>query len=230
MKGLAAVPSITDLAAAYRRLQTPGEVIDEATLAHWSQWARLDPRLAEQLVALMALHWRSWDALALQALLKVEPWPGALGVLGEHAASMMAKTERQLFKAWLALTMTGLPHGPGELFFMGTMKFGGPRMRAEAEQATKPYLRWGYLGREPLRNKASALESQTQMSPSRRRQVLSALRGRQRRITVQDYMDALGGAVSRRVAQKDLAHCTSLRSRGRTRGRVYVPRRAKTAR
>lgn len=243
MKGLELIPGPDQLARAYARLQAPapsasgGEALDCGELALLAQWARFDPRLAEQLVAHLARHWSALSPQALHDALARQPWPAAMGVLLEQAALSqgVSAADRKRVREFAELVLEGLVRGEGASFFIGTRAFGGKLARLDAELATRPYLRWGFLGRELLFNKAQAKSAAagrevTLVSRARRGQVLTQLieerRQAGRSLTVQDYrerLESLGGAVGRRQAEVDLASDPRLRPRGRTRARVYLP-------
>ena len=233
MRGLAQIPGVEELTQAYARLQGGGG-LETRELALYSQWSRFDPRLAEQLVSHLTRHWRSLDPHALHAELSLQPWPAAMGVLLEQASldEELARGEARRVRRLAELVLEGLPRGEGASFFIATRAFAGKLMRLDAELATRPYLRWGYLGRERLVNKASArgLGERTLLSRTRRVKVLSELvqerRESGRPLTVQDYrarLEALGGGVGLRQAELDLASHPELTPRGVTRGRVYLP-------
>jgi hypothetical protein len=116
--------------------------------------------------------------------------------------------------------MSGFAPAEGEQFFIGLRAFGGEAMRLDAERSLATYLRWGYLGREILVNKASQRERVRTLLPlDARRRILEGLIRKFTRLTVGDYLEAVGGGLSRRQAELDLRRCPRLLGRGRTRGR-----------
>lgn len=231
MKGLAALPAVTVLQKAYAALQGAGAAgISEADLALWSQWCRLDPRLAEIWVGYLARHWRDVNPAHLNHALRAEPWPAAAGPLLEMTAAFgVPRTERLAFRHWKACALTGLKPAAGELYFIGIFAFAGRAARREAERPTLPYSRWGYAGTAVLINKAASSQARTLLTPGQRRSILGELLDVRPRITVTDYLEALGGQTSRRVAEMDLAQHADLRRVGRTRSAFYrrVPRKAR---
>ncbi|MCM2324145.1 MAG: hypothetical protein NDJ90_12870 [Oligoflexia bacterium] len=222
MKGLARVPSLDELARCYSELQNTSGPLPPAQLALWSQWSRLDPRLAEQLVAHLTLHWSTLNPLEVHAALLAQPWPGALGVLLEYAKEK--SDEPRLMRAWSALVLSGIPKADNELFFIGLRKFAGKLMLEDASLSHKYYRRWGYLGRETLFNKMAGKE-RTRLSRELRTRALEELLRNRERITVREYRAALGGQITARVAELDLGAHPRLVARSRTKGRYYLKRK-----
>jgi hypothetical protein len=93
----------------------------------------------------------------------------------------------------------------------------------QAERSLRPYLRWGFFGTEDLA--APKGQRFTLLGASERRRVLEGLLRTRKQLTVGEYMEACGGRVHRRMAERDLQSCPRLRKRGATRGAVYVVRR-----
>ncbi len=60
------------------------------------------------------------------------------------------------------------------------------------------------------------------LSPDAREEILRQLLRDRERITVEDYLTALGPTVTRRVAQLDLQTFPFLKKRGKTQARFYV--------
>lgn len=228
MTGLEAIPGQRDLLGTYERIQA-GIPLSVPELALWSQWARFDPRLGEQWIGVVLRDWRGISAIDLNRELLSQPWPAAVGVLLEQALAFgpWPAPERRLFRDWSRLVMSGVAavDGAGQ-FFIGLRAFGGQAMRRDAENALKPYLRWGYLGKEVLRNKASsAAKSSTTAPRELRDRILGELIRAGRSFSVSDYLAALGFCVSRRQAELDLRGDPRLEWRGHTRSRVYRARR-----
>ena len=222
MIGLKQIPSQKDLLAAYNQIQSGSSVQPEpAKLALWSQWTRFDPRLGELLVEWFARCWTKQDPIALNAALRTQPWPAAIGPILETAA-LIQTIELELFRNWLRVVMTTFLPAPNEQFFIGLNKVAGPRMIREAGAASKVFRRWGFLSSEVLLAKGSALGRRTLVSPLARLNVLNDLLAIKHEISVNDYLFALNGLVSRRQAERDLAGHPGLRARGFTRRRTYT--------
>jgi hypothetical protein len=223
MKGLEKIPSVDDLRAAYDRM-TVAPTAPEVVL--WAQWARFDPRLAEQLVLLFAHNWKSWNACTLHEELQNVPWPAAFGVLAEQALAvrLIPSKDRAIFRKWCDLVLTGVLPASGEQFFIGLRKVGGKQMRLDAEFPLQAYRKWGYLGRDLLLNKASgqaAILNRTLVPATVRKHGLGRLMEERKRLTVEDYRKALDYRVSRRQAELDLTREKRLTPVGQTRGRFY---------
>lgn len=228
MTGLENIPGPRDLLGAYERLQS-GARLSAFELALWSQWARFDPRLGEQWISAVLRDWREIPALDLNRELSSQPWPSAAGVLLEQALvfGTWPAPERRLFRDWSRLVMSGIAAAGGNgQFFIGLRAFGGQAMRGDAELSLKPYLGWGYLGKEILRNKASSAARSATIAPRELRQrVIGDLIRTRRSFRVSEYLAAIGFHVSRRQAELDLRADPRLECLGNTRARVYRARR-----
>ena len=226
MKGLGKIPSQSDLRQIYEKLQTNPSGITLSELALWSQFARFDPRLAEQWVAHLRGNWIRVPSEEFRILVSQQPWPQAAAVLLEFIAlstTSFADEQRKSFSHWLKSSTSGI--GPlmdtGEQYFIGHRSFGGKMMAQDVEYRLEPYRKWGYSGREVLYNKAQPGRL-TLNSAETRRRVLEGLLKTRQRLTVADYRGALGGWVSVRQAELDLSKTPRLQPRGSTRGRFYV--------
>ncbi len=228
MKGLVVIPSIELLATAYGKLQS-GFKIEISELALWSQWARLDPRLAEQWVDHLEKNWREISPLEFRTAALKQPWPASVGLLLEHALLLGRDRKKfgaqALFRAWCGLVTEGMTRADDEQFFVGLRAFAGKAMIEDAVASLKLYRKWGYLGREILFNKAALrIEAapRTLLSVSARRQKLDEFLDARQRLTTREYRELLGGCVGVRQAEVDLASHPRLKPVGRTRGRVWV--------
>lgn len=220
MKGLVNIPSQKDLLSAYEKLQTGGTIPDLSEIALFSQYARFDPRLAELLAAACARSWQKILPTELNLEILKTPWPAALGVILEQARTHYQIPEKPAFKHWAAIVMHGISPAKNEHFFIGLRSFAGNLLFQDVCMSLKSYRRWGFFGKEVLKNKAD-LGKGTWMAPALRQKILRDLLSSKRRLTVNDYLAALGGNVSRRQAERDLA-ASKARKWGRTRGRVYT--------
>lgn len=223
MEGLKVLPAASDLQQAYSILQNSRAVAPSDELVLMSQWARFDPRLAEQLVDHFRLYWSEINPLQLNLLNQKAAWPAALGVLLDQVRTYVdfKPEEKHRYTRWAKCVMVSVRPAAGELFFIGQRSFAGKLMRQDSELSLRSYVKWGYLGRDILFNKANTLRRRTSISPSARMRALRELLQSRKRITVSDYVDALHGGVSRRQAQLDLKKA-GLREIGQTRNRFYV--------
>jgi hypothetical protein len=219
MKGLTKIPTISDLAFAYRQLQTASPWINLSELALYSQWARFDPRLAEQLVHHFAIHWKKMAAGLLNLEVGRQPWPASLAVLLEHTKTLVGK-ERVPFAHWVDIVTHGIIPADHELFFIGLYTFAGKQLQQECSHTIKPYSRWGYMGSELLTHLPKK-NHHTLMKRKQRLQLLNGLLEKRGTIKVDDYLQLIGPYLSRRQAQRDLADCNTVQKKGATRGRVY---------
>ncbi len=225
MKGLASIPSTRELQLAYSALQSDARELSPLELTLWSQWARLDPRLAELWVDAISKRWKKISPFPLNAELQRQPWPSAAGPLLENIGKFkIDRDDRKIFGHWKDCVMSSILLASGELYFIGIHAFAGKAALAEAAQATRLYRRWGYAGTAILLNKAAQKirpGTATLISRQQRLHVLRGLLQCHDRIDVSLYIRALQGHVARRTAELDLAAFPGLRKIGNTRSACY---------
>jgi hypothetical protein len=222
MKGLIHIPSPKELEKAYFDLQTE-KIQPSCTMwALWSQWARFDARLAEQMVQNIFLTWQNISPIELNQALQSHPWPQSFGVLLSNAKMGFKgrNPDKKKFQAWVNLAMFGISKANFEQYFIGTMALGGARMLKEVLHTTKPYLQWGYLGKDILWNKNEA-KNFTISNRRTRLAILKQLIQKKKIITVKDYIQELDGNIHIRQAQRDLKDFKKIKSRGKTNNRIY---------
>lgn len=222
MKGLVFIPSVSDLTKSYEKLQGKPDSITVNELALWSQWARFDPRLGEQWIAHILKHWRTLSPIALNVELQErQPWPAAAAVLLEQARVFGHFPPKilLLFRRWCSCALTNIKRAQNEQFFIGLRSFGGKLMLKDAEMTAKPYQKWGFLGCDILINKAAKIKNRTLLPLKLRKRIAIQCMKTGKKITVNDYMNALDNQISRRQAELDLA---VFRKIGNTKGRFYV--------
>ena len=222
MKGLKKTPSEKKLSQVYSILQT--ETVSEKQIALYSQWSRLDPRLAEILIQHLSLRWKHYHPIKLNSILRSQTWPAALGVLLNHVPIYhQQKTtnwkEESLFNSWSHCVMNSIPPAKNELFFIDLYKPGSKFLYREAFYSTKMYKKYGYLGKELLINKAKP-SIKTLIPLNQRQAILSELLETRKTLTVKEYLSEL--QIPPKQAQRDLKNHPQLRSYGNTRNRKFV--------
>lgn len=218
MKGLKKIPDTKDLLYAYNAIQSEASLPPE-DLSLFSQWVRFDPRLGELLVGYIASKWEELHPITLANELKKQPWPQAMGVVFEHATSLLtSRHNRRDFRAWADCVMHDFSPANGEQFYIGLYTFAGSTVYKLPEQSLRPYTKWGYLEKDPM------LGKQKKLLPFRREERLSILKSfmkRQSSVDVSEYLKLIQNQIGRRQAERDLRECPWLRPRGHTKGRRY---------
>jgi len=218
MKGLTDIPSFTQLSKAYRALETQRPSISEIIL--FTQWSRLDPRLAELLIKKFVTSWRDYSPVDLNSEIKKMPWPAALGVLLSITEFYISSSDLMLFRAWKNCTLASVIPAQGELYFFGTRTPGSTLVLKDVTMSLKPYSQWGYYGRDPLGSKLE-VSNRTRLEKKMRMKILKDLLKKRSHVSVKDYREALSQMVSTRVAELDLKSLPGLKAVGRTKGLVY---------
>lgn len=221
------VPSRADLARAYESAARYRAKLEPRDAVAFAQWSRLDARLGEILAAAVADRFASWNPYELFRLNAEAAFPQSLLVICEFARLRVARSggraSRKNFDAWFACVSHGASAAAAQSFFLPT---GAPKPDAairEFSESLAPYKRWGYAGRDDLSGEKGerTRASRTLLEKPARAEILRRLLRANAEITVSGYVDACGGRIHRRTAERDLRECGRLRSAGRTRGRVY---------
>lgn len=220
---LAHVPSTQELAEAYDVLQLNRRPVTPDEWIRWSQWARLDARLGEILVAAIVRTFRDINPFQLWRANRGAAQPQVLLVILEFASlrarAVLSAAERLEFQAWLRIFPMEIEKGQWQLFMIPP---GHPAPRRALESFTHslaPYLKWGFFGREDLAH--ARAKDLTLMGKAQRLAILQQILASKKSVSVSDYIAACGGRIHRRTAERDLAELPRLKTKGHTRARRY---------
>ncbi|MEK7358290.1 MAG: hypothetical protein AAB250_17720 [Bdellovibrionota bacterium] len=229
MKG-APVPSRADLRKTYETLQfSKGpRSVSVRLIVKWSEWARLDVRLAEVLAIFIGNEFKRINPFELWQANRNSALPQALALILEFSkAGLRARGDRDLlieFSAWAATVVESLKRGPPQMFFVREGPLKPSRDLSEIEFSLKVYRKWGFFGTDSVISQKRASgrsRSVTLLEKSQRERVLSRLLSAGSKISVADYMAACGNQIHRRTAERDLAKASFARASGYTRNRRY---------
>ena len=222
-----AVPGESEIKEAYSVLQAEGAAI-EIPVPAWIRFAhasRFDPRMGELWLSAFDRHWRQLAPVLMRDENLKQAVPAVLGVLlDQYLKFLCPEQERKIFRHWSAIALMGAERAQWEGFFIGVAPFGGRSVRIDAERPLRVFKKWGFFGSDVLVNKFHEKQRQLQrtaLAPVERERVLRDLLKTRNRLTVAAYVEACGGLISRRTAQKDLEQCAELSPEGNTKGRVY---------
>jgi hypothetical protein len=195
-------------------------------LAGFFPWARVDSRLGEILVRYLSDHFRKLDPFALREANQSHSQPQVLAVLIEFCRLNLKSSGRKNrcdFDLWAGIVIQDVKPAPTQMFSIGAHLIDHERLLKQAQRSLKAYRRWGYLGDESLLSqKYFAPASVTMVNPTFRKITLENLiNNRVGEITVNDYIEACGGRVHRRTAERDFTECPRLKKIGYTRNRRY---------
>jgi len=224
MKGLESVPNISNLRVAYDHLQSAKMLLNPPQIALYSQWARLDPRLAEILVGHFTVFWQEIAVGSLIQALTQQPWPRSIAVLLRFAVLGLATADREVARHLISAVETAFPAPPPQLYFVPLQVPNSVILREEVDFRIDPYFQSGYIGSQPLFQHSKPPANRTFLSAIQRKQILSDLFAKQNFVTVSDHIYACKGMVSRRQAQRDLNAYSGVKAQGFTRGRSYTHR------
>lgn len=234
MKGLLSVPTVEELRKAYSRLERlDGDLSDdlpENEIAMYSQWARLDPRLAELLTEYLLRHGHQIHAFKLLNALVSLPWPRAL-LVPLRFAELKLRADRDpriaAFDVLVSAIERAFPTKTNDLYFIPLQRPNRILTEEAILYQSEPYARSGFVGAASLLSKGRVPLDTTVMTKGARQRVLQRLigesskKGSGKEITVESYITACKGMVSRRQAQRDLENEPQLKAIGFTRNRRY---------
>ena len=246
MKGLPKLPQTDDLLRAYRDIEkrvdemASDQILSEKQIAIYSQWSRLDPRLAELFTGYLERWGHEVHTFRLLSELEALPWPRAILVplrfaemkltfeIKTSEASSMPKPSRlATLQALIKSIDRAFPDVSNDLYFIPLQRPNRVLTDEMIDLQTEPYLSAGFIGSAPLFAKGQAPEGVTLMTKDARERLLQRLIVRKsdsvprEDLTVDRYISACRGLVSRRQAQRDLDAEPKLKAIGFTRNRRY---------
>lgn len=238
VKGLKRLPRNLELNSAYTELESSGPPEREERragrerdplaipkLALYSQWARLDARLAEVLTGYLLWKGANLEIGNLLRELSNQPWPRAILVplrFVELAAA--SDFQRIAVRAVIESIEEAFPAKSNDLFFIPLQRMNRVVLNEAIGLCSSPYVRSGFLGSASLLAKGRQPEGATTLGAPIRKRILESFLSRLslgESFSVEDYLAECNGQVTRRQAQRDLEQSKRLRPKGHTRGRRY---------
>jgi len=220
------IPTQEDLSNAYDQLQIQTIThVSCDSIAQFGQWSRFDPRLGEILVKYLAVHWKEINPSELNGAFRKQPWPSVLGPLLEFSYQLQPKENKPTYKLWKQICTSHFEKAHWEQYYIGMRRIAGKLMFEDAQFACQEYLRWGYLSREVLVNKAQGgVHRHRSLSTETRMRLLKKLSESHQRVTTHQYLEMLSFCISRRQAERDLNKATFLKAVGETQARYFKTR------
>ncbi len=219
------VPSREELQKSYERLQLGQQTVTAEQLVLWSQWSRLDPRLAQILVEYLQLKFQNINPMDVWSTNSGTPLPQALPVLCEFVALRLRKkpTFAKAFSAWCRTCFGDLPAAPPQLFFIPEGVPNERRSFTEIGETLRPFAKWGFFSNEWIAEEKEVLThpKATLMNAHSRQDCLKDLLKKKSVVTVSDYIQACSGRIHRRMAERDLKSSPLVSARGFTRNLIY---------
>ena len=195
--------------------------IQAGDIAIYSQWSRLEPRVAQTLVSYLIVHWPS---LALGMMLKElnqQPWPRSILVLLRFVQLVVCDLGLDQLILAMDRALVDQPH---QLYFIPLQFPYRVTLAHEVEYRTRPYTLSGFIGSQSLLTHTRYPENQTYLSEVQRHRILERLILNKTDFTVKSYQTACAGLVSLRQAQRDLKIAQGIVTKGFTRSRRYRTR------
>jgi hypothetical protein len=230
---LVRVPTDDDLARMYFELGERGAsatgaradwlyapASDEELVVLAAQMARHDARLLGVLVELLLRRWQQLSPVALRAALRRTRTPQALCVAIEFARGAEGDPELTL---WARHVCHGFArHEPPAHFFVDDVRPGTRLAERRKGRSLAPYSRWGFIGVERPTIDPFRKRSVGRYDTATRRRILQGMTA-SGAVTLSEYLDALGGSISRQQARADF-RAAGLVPSGPGRGASWRPR------
>ncbi len=229
MKGADRIPLLSDLAGPYEALQKKDHIPTTAELLLWAQWIRFDPRLGEIFTRWLSQHWQIIHPLAMNVEILKSPWPAVWGVLLDQVEALLRLEKRcigselQRWKAWKKLMLAEVQPDSPQLFYFQLVSPVGKIAQEWVNQPSRDFAAWGYFANDAWINKAPWAK-RTAVKTEVRLRVLQRLAKSGEPFTTRAYIEALGGRVTWRQAQRDLQSFPRLHSEGATKDRTWKRR------
>lgn len=189
----------------------------EKLLALACDMVRYDPRLLGILIVFLQNSWNKVNPLKLRNELKHCQMPQAIGVIGEFVKSETKNNEIKYFFDYLT---RGLEPVTGQLFFIGTYSPGSRHLEKIARRGLKEYRKWGFLSME---RPVVDLRTKRQIGSLSKESRLAILQSivRSGRVTIKEYLEAVGHSISRQQALSDIKSLKMLERKGRGRNAYW---------
>jgi hypothetical protein len=225
VKASTIIPSRKKLIQVYNLLQASKQKLTEKDIIEWAGYSRFDPRLAEILISYLTLSWRTFNPLKMRELNLSEAWPQTLAVLLEHVELNLKNTKKdsdvQLFKLFKDLLLFDIQPAEYQSYTIGLFSVGGQLQKKCSELPHPIFKKWGFYENDLFLSKTSKGREQTLYDVETRKRVLKSLLKTNKKISVNDYIEACRFSIHRRQAERDLSQFFKLKKTGRTRGRLY---------
>jgi hypothetical protein len=206
----------------YNLLQSKTANLDETFYVTVAEKTRTDPRLAELVIERLSQDWYKLNPMRIRELNLKSRQPQTLAVLLEHVQlleNLAPRTNHPPFNYFFKLITHGLGPVPYQSYTVGLYKIGGRQQFKKAQIPHPLFAKWGYYENELFLKKQT--KEKTTLDANTRKQILKNLIKEKVEFKVSDYIRACRGAIHRRQAERDLKVFFKLKTRGRTRAKVY---------
>ncbi|MDX9730243.1 MAG: hypothetical protein RBT63_00595 [Bdellovibrionales bacterium] len=142
----------------------------------------------------------------------------------------LLKSQTTALKALIHAIEQRFPQKSDDLFFIPLQRPNRVVIENEIARKSKPYTQSGFIGSASLLAKGRVPEKRTLLSQKTRQLLLDQITEtllENTSISVSDYINSCGGAISRRQAQRDLESNPNLKAIGHTRNRRYLPKKTR---
>ncbi len=184
----------------------------EELIALGSEMSRYDPRLFGILVEFFAKNISKINPQQLRNYYPKMETPQIVAVIAEFAKQGSSNKELNFLMDYL---QRGLQAVSTQLYFKNLYSPGGKMMQRAAEESLAQYKKWGFLATESPTLDVYTKKTAGYPDIFSRRNILKRLFEKKKEVRMKDYLECLGGKISRQQALKDLGNFANLKGQGR---------------
>lgn len=204
----------------YQRLLWALDSVSEKDLPHFSLFARLDARLLELLIKILAENFQRFNPIAVRNGNNESANPALLCAIIENCTPLIKKTQQKLWPHWKKCIQSEVEPAPFQSFLVSQDLIRPLEQQNEIRNNLETFKRWGFYNSEP----PYSLKQNTTRTILRKKDRLRSLERylqKNKTITVNEYLKVLSGLIARRQAQRDLKAFSGLKGKGFTHRRKY---------
>lgn len=176
---------------------------------------RYDPRLLTIVIVYFLEHWQELNLYLLRKNILEMKTPQVLGVIREFLVTATKDKELRYFLDYLIRDLK--PVSP-QLFFIGLFPMGSLRQLMMVERSLKSYRKWGFLSTERPSIDIYKKKLIGTYDFKTRQNIIKSILGKNKSISLNNYLEALDHSISRQQALYDLKHFSGLKLVGHGRG------------
>lgn len=184
----------------------------ESLLALSAEMSRYDPRLLSILSDFFTKHFLQIRPQRLRSYYAKMQTPQTIAVIAEFAKQTSSNPELTYFMDYL---QKGLQAVAIQLYFKNLYSPGGKMMQRASEESLAQYKKWGFLALESPSVDIYQKKTVGYPDADSRRNILKRLFQEKKEVRMKDYLNRLGGKISRQQALKDLESLAILEGHGR---------------
>lgn len=223
-------PSADDILQSMNQLQSESTQINSKMLIQYFLWSRFDPRLSEQLVHFLQIHWQRYNPLRIRYWNIKSQIPEILIAHLEFLKKIIPTNKRILYNHWFEIIKYKIKPKFYGVFFVGQFPIAGSLIKQESLNGLNIWKKWGFLSTHIPINKYQQ-KDKTHLSKTERIKLFQLFiahlnQNQVKQFSVNDYLIFTENKISKRLAELDLKELASMKkpiifSQGYTKNKKY---------